>query len=62
MPAGVTAFLEGFLPLQSPPNDQLVADEMERLCHFKRARSSVEAYVKSHLSHLVPAQHSPLET
>ena len=27
---------------------------MERLCGFKRARSSVEAYVKSHLSHLVP--------
>ena len=51
----VEAFLEGFLPLQNPPNYQLVADEMERLCGFKRARSSVEAYVKSHLSHLVPA-------
>jgi hypothetical protein len=54
-PTEVEAFLEGFLPLQNPPNYQLVADEMERLCGFKRARSSVEAYVKSHLSHLVPA-------
>jgi hypothetical protein len=54
-PAEVSTFLKGFLPLQNPPNYQLVADEMERLCHFKRARSSVEAYVKSHLSHLVPA-------
>jgi hypothetical protein len=54
-PAAVAAFLEGFLPLQKPLNYQLVADGMERLCHFKRARSSVEAYVKSHLSHLVPA-------
>ena len=55
-PVAVVSFLEGFLPLQTPPNYQLVADEMERLCHFKRARSSVEAYVKSHLSHLVPAR------
>lgn len=47
--------MEGFLPLQNPPNYQLVADEMERLRGFKRARSSVESYVKSHLSHLVPA-------
>lgn len=53
-PADVGIFLEGFLPLQNPPNYQLVTDEMERLCGFKRARSSVEAYVKSHLSHLVP--------
>ena len=54
-PAGVDSFLEGFLPLQNPPNYQLVADEMERLCGFKRARSSVASHVKSHLSHLVPA-------
>jgi hypothetical protein len=54
-PTEARAFLEGFLLLQNPPNYQLVADEMERLCHFKRALSSVEAYVKSNLSHLVPA-------
>lgn len=55
-PADIISFLEGFLPLQNPPNYQLVADEMERLCHFKRTRSNVEAYVKIHLSHLVPAR------
>jgi len=40
-PPEVIAFLTGFLPLQSPPNYQLVADEMERLCNFKRARATV---------------------
>ena len=53
-PAEVIEFLKGFLPLQSPPNFQLVADEMERLHHFKRARSTVEDYVKTHLAHLIP--------
>ena len=42
--------------MQNPPNYQLVADELYRLCEFKRARSSVEAYVKANLSHLVPAR------
>jgi len=50
----VHSFLQGFLPLQSPPNYQLVSDELLRLCGFSRARSSVEAYVKTHLPHLVP--------
>ncbi|HWL51305.1 MAG TPA: hypothetical protein VNQ90_02650 [Chthoniobacteraceae bacterium] len=54
-PAQIHDFLEGFLPLQNPPNYQLVADELQRLCAFKRARSSVEAYVKAHFSHLIPA-------
>lgn len=54
-PADVVEFLHGFLPLQRPPNYQLVADEMERLLGFKRARATVEAYVKAHLAHLVPA-------
>lgn len=53
-PAEVLEFLKGFLPLQIPPNFQLVADEMERLHGFKRARSTVEDYVKTHLSHLIP--------
>lgn len=53
-PPAVLEFLKGFLPVQSPPNYQLVADELERLCNFKRARASVESYVKTHLSHLVP--------
>lgn len=53
-PAEVIEFLKGFLPLQIPPNFQLVADEMERLHGFKRARSTVEDYVKNHLAHLIP--------
>ena len=53
-PAEVQAFLAKFLPLQNPPNYQLVCDEMDRLCGFKRARSSIEAYVKIHFPHLVP--------
>ncbi len=52
-PPKVLAFLQEFLPLQRPPNFQLVADEMERLLGFKRARSTVEAYVKKHLPDLV---------
>ena len=52
-PAKVHTFLEGFLPVANPPNYQLVADELERLCGFTRARSSVEAYVKRHFPHLV---------
>jgi hypothetical protein len=53
-PAQAMDFLNSFLPLQNPPNYQLVADELERLCHFKRARSTVESYVKKHLPHLIP--------
>lgn len=43
-PPAVVDFLKSFLPVQSPPNYQLVADEMERLCNFKRARATVESY------------------
>ena len=53
-PPAVLKFLKSFLPVQSPPNYQLVADEMERLCNFKRARATLESYVKTNLSHLVP--------
>jgi hypothetical protein len=53
-PPEVLDFLTSFLPVQSPPNYQLVADEIERLCNFKRARATVESYVKNNLSHLVP--------
>jgi len=54
-PAKVRTFLEGFLPVQNPPNYQLVCDELERLCLFTRARSTIEACVKGHFAHLVPA-------
>jgi hypothetical protein len=53
-PAEVIELLTDFLPLQNPPNFQLVADEMDRLHDFKRARSTVEDYVKAHLAHLIP--------
>ena len=53
-PPEVVDFLKNFLPVQSPPNYQLVANELERLCDFKRARATVESYVKTHLAHLVP--------
>jgi hypothetical protein len=52
-PAEVIEFLKGFLPLQNPPNFQLVADEMDRLHNFKRARSTVEDHVKAHFAHLI---------
>ncbi len=58
-PAAVLAFLEEFLPLQKPPNYQLVTDELARLHGFKRARSTVEVYVKSHLAHWIPTPEAP---
>jgi hypothetical protein len=47
--AGKSLVLSGFkgiLPLQNPPDFQLVADEADRLHDFKRARSTVEDCVK----------------
>jgi len=54
-PPKAKAFLKDFLPLQNPPNYQLVTDELKRLCGLFRARSSVEAYIKAHYAHLVPS-------
>jgi hypothetical protein len=54
-PPEAKRFLAEFLPLQNPPNFQLVADELKRLCGFVRARSAVETYVKAHYAHLVPS-------
>ena len=53
-PECAVAFLREFVPLQAPPNYQLVADELLRLHGLRRARSSVEAYVKKHLPDLIP--------
>jgi hypothetical protein len=53
-PPEIVEFPKGFLPLRNPPNFQFVADEMERLHGFRRARSTVEKYVKAHLPHLIP--------
>ena len=54
-PEAATAFLREFIPLQTPPNYQLVADELLRLHGLSRARSTVEAYVKTHLPELIPS-------
>jgi len=51
-PVHIIAFLREFLPLQRPPNFQLVSDELLRLHGFRRARSTIEFYVKAHLPHL----------
>jgi len=53
-PPNVERFLLEFVPLQRPPNYQLVADEMLRLHGFVRARSTVESYIKTHHAHLIP--------
>lgn len=54
-PQPTADFLREFLPLLAPPNYQLVADELDRLCGWKRSRSTVEAHLKAHFAHLVPA-------
>lgn len=52
-PVEVQRFLEAFLPLQRPPNFQLVADELARRFSFLRDRKSVAAYARSHFPKLV---------
>ena len=41
-PPEVSAFLKEFLPLQKPPNFQLVADELKTRLGFQRHRGSVD--------------------
>jgi hypothetical protein len=53
-PGDVTKFLAEFVPLQRPPNYQLIADELSRRFDFLRARSTVAAYVQTHLAALIP--------
>lgn len=52
-PAEVIAFLKEFLPLQKPPNFQLVADELESRFGFKRHRQSVAAFSRTHFPNLI---------
>ena len=47
-PPKAVAFLKKFLPLQKPPNFQLVADELETRFGFKRHRESVAAFARTH--------------
>ena len=52
-PAKVDLFLESFLPLQRPPNYQLVADELAARFAFHRHRRSVTAYARAHFPTLI---------
>jgi len=52
-PPQAIAFLKEFLPLQKPPNFQLVADELETRLGFKRHRESVAAYARTHFPNLL---------
>jgi len=54
-PTAVQQFLQTFLPLQRPPNYQLVADELATRCAFLRHRKSVAAYARRHFPLLVNA-------
>lgn len=54
-PKDAVLFLRTFVPLENPPNFQLIADELLRLYGMQRARSSVEAYIKTHLPQLIQA-------
>ncbi len=59
-PTDVLKFLTEFVPLQRPPNYQLVADELSRRFDFIRARSTVAGYIQTHLASLIPkAQPTP---
>ena len=52
-PPEVRQFLQDFVPLQKPPNFQLVADQLATRFGFKRHRQSVAAFVRSHFPNLI---------
>jgi hypothetical protein len=52
-PPEAVSFLKHFLPLQQPPNFQLVADELETRLGFKRHRQSVAAFARTHFANLI---------
>jgi|GEM_PF-4465167 len=52
-PPEIRAFLGAFLPLQRPPNFQLVADQLAERFSFHRDRKSVAAYARAHFPNLV---------
>lgn len=55
-PEAALALLCEMLPLMDPPNFQLLADELHRLCGWRRSRPRVEAHVKAHMAGLVPSR------
>jgi hypothetical protein len=52
-PPEAQQFLKAFVPLQKPPNFQLVADELDIRFGFKRHRQSVAAFVRTHFPFLI---------
>jgi len=52
-PPEAIQFLQAFVPLQKPPNFQLVADELAYRFKFKRHRQSVAAFVRGHFPNLI---------
>jgi len=52
-PPEACQFLKAFVPLQNPPNFQLVADELDRRFGFKRHRQSVATFVRTHFPDLI---------
>jgi hypothetical protein len=52
-PPAASQFLQDFVPLQKPPNFQLVADELAIRFGFKRHRQSVAAFVRTHFPELI---------
>jgi hypothetical protein len=54
-PVAVLDFLEEFVPLQRPPNYQLIADELRRRFEFARTRSALAHYLQTQRPHWLPA-------
>jgi len=52
-PPEASQFLEDFIPLQTPPNFQLAADELKIRFGFQRHRQSVAAFVRAHFPDLI---------
>jgi len=52
-PPEASQFLKDFVPLQRPPNFQLVADELAIRFGFQRHRQSVAAFVRTHFPNLI---------
>jgi hypothetical protein len=52
-PPEASQFLKDFVPLQKPPNFQLVADELASRFGFQRHRQSVAAFVRTHFPNLI---------
>jgi hypothetical protein len=52
-PEPVTGFLKEILPVSKPLNYAFIAEQLDRRFQFKRARSSVAAYIQEHYPNLI---------